>query len=120
MKMKRAVSLSRKDSSFTVDTSEDEIASALEQFRSTAQEIVRCRSIDRWSAPETAMLPDKQTCQDCDFRTSCPSLMSGTNLNAMNFSNTPAMIEGYQARMIPYFTCSEVCHSASTGLEPHL
>jgi len=59
---------------FTVDTSDDEIASAVEQFRSTAQEIVSCRSIDRWSAPEAAMLPDKQTCQDCDFRTSCPSL----------------------------------------------
>ena len=66
---------------FTVDTSEDEITSALEQFRSTAQEIVRCRSIDRWSAPETAMLPDKQTCQDCDFRTSCPSLISDDVLN---------------------------------------
>ena len=59
---------------FTVDTSKDEIASALEQFRTTAKEIVECRSIDRWGAPEAAMLPDKQTCQDCDFRTSCPSL----------------------------------------------
>jgi hypothetical protein len=65
---------------FTVDTSDNEIASALEQFRSTAQEIVECRSIDRWSAPEAAMLPDKQTCQDCDFRTSCPSLMSDDEL----------------------------------------
>ena len=59
---------------FTVDTSDDEIANALEQFRSTAQNIVDCRLIDRWDAPDSSKLPDKQTCQDCDFRLSCPSL----------------------------------------------
>ncbi len=70
----KSVGLEHKGLFFTVDTSEEEIKNALDQFNSTAHDIADCRTIDRWSAPESTRLPDKQTCQDCDFRTSCPSL----------------------------------------------
>ena len=59
---------------YTVSTTTGDIESAVAEFHSTASEIITCRDGDRWEAPEQDCLPDKQTCQDCDFRKSCPAL----------------------------------------------
>jgi hypothetical protein len=59
---------------YTVSTTTGDIESAVAKFHSTASEIITCRDGDRWEAPEQDCLPDKQTCQDCDFRKSCPAL----------------------------------------------
>jgi len=59
---------------YTVSTTTEDIESAVAEFHSTASEIITCRDVDRWEAPEQDCLPDRQTCQDCDFRESCPAL----------------------------------------------
>lgn len=59
---------------YTVSTTPEDIESAITDFHSTASEIINCREIDRWQAPKQNHLPDRQTCLDCDFQKSCPSL----------------------------------------------
>ena len=59
---------------YTVSTTTEDIESAVAEFHSTASEIITCRDADCWEAPEQDCLPDRQTCQDCDFRESCPAL----------------------------------------------
>lgn len=60
---------------YSVSNSESEITDAIAEFEDTAQDILRCRDIDEWSAPAESELPSKQTCDDCDFLESCETAM---------------------------------------------
>jgi hypothetical protein len=60
---------------YSVSNTESEIANAIAEFEETAQEILRCRDEDEWSAPTESELPSKQTCDDCDFLESCETAM---------------------------------------------
>lgn len=49
------------------------IQQALQQFDQTAQQIIACKATQQWAAPTTP--PDTGTCDICDIRWNCPSVV---------------------------------------------
>ena len=65
---------------YSVSNEQKDIEVAKEEFERTASEILTCRELDAWDAPDVSDLPSKQTCEDCDFLESCkPALSKRSN-----------------------------------------
>jgi hypothetical protein len=58
---------------FSIDLNEGAVEEAVNSFCKVGQKILEYRESDHWPAPEVENLPDKGTCDACDFRWSCPS-----------------------------------------------
>jgi len=58
-----------------IDLVDGEVQRALREFDSTASDIIDCKARNEWEAPSTSKMPDKETCDACDIRWSCPSFL---------------------------------------------
>ena len=64
----------------SVAVNDAEVEETVRSFRDTALNIIASRHADHWPAPAEKDLPEAQTCADCDFRDSCPTV-KGRRIN---------------------------------------
>ena len=64
---------------YSVPIDNESVSRTVKSFTAVAREILTSRLDDHWPAPPVDSLPDEQTCDDCDFRVSCPAVGSVSN-----------------------------------------
>lgn len=59
------------DTRLELDLTESEVRAAMSRFEATVRELEQAREHNDWDDLDEDNLPDKATCDECDFRWDC-------------------------------------------------